>query len=140
MRMPSNCPKNHCKTYSLIAARLHVSRKNRENYATVAATDTLTIQDSLSSFTNPVIWLVVIAFFISRGFIKTGLGARIAYLFVAKLGKKHWALVWCRCNGFGASAYYPQQYRSHRWCRISNPKSHRGRHTGHASRAGTGFF
>jgi len=56
----------------------------------------------LSSFTNPVIWLVVIAFFISRGFIKTGLGARIAYLFVAKLGKKTLGLglvslqrIWC---------------------------------------------
>jgi DASS family divalent anion:Na+ symporter len=35
-----------------------------------------------------VIWLIVAAFFISRGFIKTGLGARIAYLFMSVLGKK----------------------------------------------------
>ena len=48
-----------------------------------ALTGTLTIGQSLSGFGNSVIWLIVIAFFISRGFIKTGLGARIAYLFMA---------------------------------------------------------
>ncbi len=53
-----------------------------------ALTGTLTIGESLSGFGNSVIWLVVIAFFISRGFIKTGLGARIAYLFMAAVGKK----------------------------------------------------
>ncbi len=35
-----------------------------------------------------MIWLVVMAFFISRGFIKTGLAPRIAYLFMALLGRK----------------------------------------------------
>jgi DASS family divalent anion:Na+ symporter len=53
-----------------------------------AVTGTLSITESLSGFGNSVIWLIVLAFFISRGFIKTGLGARIAYLFMAKLGKK----------------------------------------------------
>ena len=53
-----------------------------------AATKTLSINDSLSGFGNTTIWLIVIAFFISRGFIKTGLSARIAYLFMAVLGKK----------------------------------------------------
>ena len=43
---------------------------------------------AISGFSNGVIWLIVIAFFISRGFIKTGLGERIAYLFMSKLGKK----------------------------------------------------
>lgn len=52
-----------------------------------ALTGTLTIGQSLSGFGNSVIWLIVIAFFISRGFIKTGLGARIAYLFMAVVGK-----------------------------------------------------
>jgi DASS family divalent anion:Na+ symporter len=52
-----------------------------------ALTGTLTIGQSLSGFGNSVIWLIVIAFFISRGFIKTGLGARIAYLFMAAVGK-----------------------------------------------------
>lgn len=53
-----------------------------------AATKTLSPGDALSGFANTTIWLIVIAFFISRGFIKTGLGARIAYLFMAVLGKK----------------------------------------------------
>lgn len=53
-----------------------------------ALTGTLSIGESLSGFSNSTIWLIVIAFFISRGFIKTGLGARIAYLFMSALGKR----------------------------------------------------
>ena len=53
-----------------------------------ALTGTLTINEALSGFGNRVIWLIVLAFFISRGFIKTGLGARIAYHFMASLGRK----------------------------------------------------
>ena len=56
--------------------------------AMTALTNTLPIADALSGFSNGTIWLIVLAFFISRGFIKTGLGTRIAYLFVALLGKK----------------------------------------------------
>ncbi|UTR13284.1 anion permease [Salipaludibacillus sp. LMS25] len=51
-------------------------------------TQTLTIDQALSGFQNSTIWLIVIAFFISRGFIKTGLGSRVAYLFVKRFGKK----------------------------------------------------
>lgn len=53
-----------------------------------AMSRTLPITDALSGFSNEVIWLIVLAFFISRGFIKTGLGARIAYNFMAVLGKR----------------------------------------------------
>ena len=53
-----------------------------------AVTGILSIDEALSGFGNKTIWLIVIAFFISRGFIKTGLGARIAYLFVAVVGKR----------------------------------------------------
>jgi divalent anion:Na+ symporter, DASS family len=53
-----------------------------------AITGTLSIEQALSGFGNGTIWLIVAAFFISRGFIKTGLGSRIAYLFMAALGKK----------------------------------------------------
>jgi len=56
--------------------------------AATALTNTLTITEALSGFGNRVIWLIVLAFFISRGFIKTGLGARIAYLFMAILGRR----------------------------------------------------
>ena len=50
-------------------------------------TGTLTIEQSVSGFGQRVIWLIVIAFFVSRGFIKTGLGARIAHLFMAAVGQ-----------------------------------------------------
>jgi len=53
-----------------------------------AVTRTLDIGQALTGFGNRVIWLIVLAFFISRGFIKTGLGARIAYLFMAWLGRR----------------------------------------------------
>jgi DASS family divalent anion:Na+ symporter len=59
-----------------------------------AVTGTLSIDAALSGFGNRVIWLIVIAFFISRGFIKTGLGARIAYLFVAAMGKRSLGLAY----------------------------------------------
>ncbi|MCG8538997.1 MAG: anion permease [Clostridia bacterium] len=52
-----------------------------------ALTGTLTIKEALSGFSNTTIWLVVAAFFISRGFIKTKLGARISYLFIRRFGK-----------------------------------------------------
>ncbi|MGL4582419.1 MAG: anion permease [Flavobacterium sp.] len=42
---------------------------------------------SLSGFGDKVIWLIGISFFIARGFIKTGLGNRIAFLFIRAFGK-----------------------------------------------------
>ena len=46
------------------------------------------IADALSSFSNSLIWLIGVSIMISRGIIKTGLGARIGYLFIALWGKK----------------------------------------------------
>ncbi|XXQ67943.1 DASS family sodium-coupled anion symporter [Neisseriaceae bacterium B1] len=46
------------------------------------------INDALSSFSNQLIWLIAVAIMISRGLLKTGLGARIGYLFIAVWGKK----------------------------------------------------
>ena len=46
-----------------------------------------TMGQSLSAFSDGTIWLIVCAFFISRGFIKTGLGTRIAFIFMKLLGK-----------------------------------------------------
>ncbi|MCU4378968.1 anion permease [Acinetobacter haemolyticus] len=46
------------------------------------------IQDALSSFANPLIWLIGISIMISKGLQKTGLGARLGYLFIAVWGKK----------------------------------------------------
>lgn len=50
-------------------------------------TKTLTIHQALSAFSSNIIWLILIAFLLARGFIKTGLGARIAYYFVLNMGK-----------------------------------------------------
>lgn len=46
------------------------------------------IKDALGSFSNALIWLIVIAILISRGLKKTGLGNRIGLMFIALLGKK----------------------------------------------------
>ena len=45
------------------------------------------IEDSLTGYADPVVWLVLAAFFISRGMIKTGLGRRIAFIFIRAIGK-----------------------------------------------------
>jgi DASS family divalent anion:Na+ symporter len=44
--------------------------------------------DALSSFSSPLIWLIVVAVLISRGLRKTGLGSRIGLNFIALLGKR----------------------------------------------------
>ncbi|KAG5625413.1 hypothetical protein H5410_010631 [Solanum commersonii] len=54
---------------------------------TSVLTKTLTFSSAFSAFTNEVIWLIVISFFFARGFVKTGLGDRIATYFVKWLGK-----------------------------------------------------
>lgn len=46
------------------------------------------ITDALSSFSNPLIWLIVVAILISRGLKKTGLGNRIGLLFISLLGRR----------------------------------------------------
>ncbi|MEK6734097.1 MAG: DASS family sodium-coupled anion symporter [Pseudomonadota bacterium] len=47
----------------------------------------LSTKQILRGFSENVVWLLVFAFFIARGIIKTGLGKRIAYYFISKLGK-----------------------------------------------------
>lgn len=49
-------------------------------------TKTLTLAQVLSSFGNTTVWLVVSAFLFAKGFIKTGLGRRIAYLIMRSFG------------------------------------------------------
>ncbi|MCH4009982.1 anion permease [Companilactobacillus sp.] len=50
-------------------------------------TGTVKMDTAIVGFGNASIWLIAMAFFISRGFIKTGLGKRIAVLFVRTFGK-----------------------------------------------------
>lgn len=55
--------------------------------AACTLTQTLSLKQALSGFSSHIIWLILIAFVLARGFIKTGLGSRIAYYFVLNMGK-----------------------------------------------------
>jgi DASS family divalent anion:Na+ symporter len=46
------------------------------------------IDTALAGYGDPIVWLVLAAFFMSRGMIKTGLGRRIAFLFIRWLGRR----------------------------------------------------
>ncbi|GBG71516.1 hypothetical protein CBR_g8933 [Chara braunii] len=50
-------------------------------------TRTLSFAAAFSAFGDPIPWLIALAFFFARGFIKTGLGNRVAYKFVSMFGK-----------------------------------------------------
>ncbi|MGI9273611.1 MAG: DASS family sodium-coupled anion symporter [Endozoicomonas sp.] len=56
--------------------------------AALGLTQTLTLKQALAGYSEPITWLIMLAFFISHGFIKTGLGLRMAYCFMRKLGSK----------------------------------------------------
>lgn len=60
----------------------------------VAATKAMTPAESLRGYADPVVWLVLCAFFLSRGVMKTGLGRRIAFLFVRALGRRSLGLAY----------------------------------------------
>jgi len=49
----------------------------------LTVTNVLSFNEAFSGFSNPTVWLIVLAFFIARGFIKTG----IAYKLMSLLGK-----------------------------------------------------
>lgn len=49
-------------------------------------TRTLTFAAAFSAFGNEIPWLIALAFFFAKGFIKTGLGNRVAYQFVKLFG------------------------------------------------------
>ena len=54
----------------------------------IAITGTMTPVDALKGYADPIVWMVLCAFFISRAIIRTGLGRRIAFLFIRALGKR----------------------------------------------------
>lgn len=54
---------------------------------TAVVTKTLTFQQAFAAFTNDVIWLIALAFFLARGVVKSGLGTRIAQVFICLFGK-----------------------------------------------------
>lgn len=55
--------------------------------AAIALTGILPVNEALAGYADPIVWLVLAAFFMSRGMIKTGLGRRIAFLFIRAIGR-----------------------------------------------------
>ncbi len=55
--------------------------------AAIALTGILPVDQALAGYADPIVWLVLAAFFMSRGMIKTGLGRRIAFLFIRAIGR-----------------------------------------------------
>ncbi len=47
----------------------------------------MSVQQFLEGFSNSVTWIIVAAFLFARAFVKTGLGRRIALLFIRSIGK-----------------------------------------------------
>lgn len=45
------------------------------------------IRNALLGYADPMVWLVLAAFMMSRGMIKTGLGRRIAFVFIRAMGR-----------------------------------------------------
>jgi divalent anion:Na+ symporter, DASS family len=54
----------------------------------LAVVQAVPIQTALSGYSDRYVWLVLAAFFISRAMIKTGLGHRIALIFVRLMGRR----------------------------------------------------
>lgn len=48
----------------------------------------LPVERALGGYADPVVWMVLAAFMISRGMIKTGLGRRIAFVFIRAIGSR----------------------------------------------------
>src|SRR5581483_9386876 len=56
--------------------------------ADARALETLRLKSILAGYADPVVWLVLAAFFMSRGMTRTGLGRRIALLFIRTIGRR----------------------------------------------------
>jgi len=62
--------------------------------AVVVLTGTLTTKQAYSGFSESFILLIIVAFLIARGVIKSGLGKRIAFLIIKKFGKSSLGLAY----------------------------------------------
>lgn len=75
-----------CTIIGVILNPLPMSAITTIGVLVLVLTGTLTLKQTLSGFSDEIVWLIVFAFFISNGFIKTGLGTRIAYNLIYKFG------------------------------------------------------
>lgn len=60
----------------------------------IAITRTMPARDALAGYADPIVWLVLCAFFMARGVLKTGLGRRIAFLFIKAIGRNSLGLAY----------------------------------------------
>jgi DASS family divalent anion:Na+ symporter len=70
----------------------------------LALTGTLSAEEALKGYADPIVWLVLAAFFMSRGMIKTGLGRRIAFLFIRAIGRHSLGLAYALISTDGLLA------------------------------------
>jgi DASS family divalent anion:Na+ symporter len=52
----------------------------------VALTGALPVREALGGYADPIVWMVMAAFFIALAMVKTGLGRRIALIFIRAIG------------------------------------------------------
>ena len=72
--------------------------------------------EALTGFGNSSIWIIVAAFFIADGFLITGLGKRIALLFVRALGKSSLGLSYgMAITDLVLAPRHPLQHGTCRW-------------------------
>lgn len=75
-------------TALMITKAMPVTEALAKSVADAKSLETLRLKSALAGYADPVVWLVLAAFFMSRGMIKTGLGKRIALLFIWAFGKR----------------------------------------------------
>jgi DASS family divalent anion:Na+ symporter len=74
----------------------------------VALTRALPVGEALAGYADPIVWICLPAFFISRAMLKTGLGRRIAFLFIRALGRRSLGLGYALvCTDFVLGAVIP---------------------------------
>jgi DASS family divalent anion:Na+ symporter len=74
----------------------------------VALTRALPVGEALAGYADPIVWICLPAFFISRAMLKTGLGRRIALLFIRVLGRHSLGLGYALvCTDFLLAAVIP---------------------------------
>lgn len=76
-----------CTMVGIVLNPLPISAISLLGSGICIALGVLSTQQVLNAFSEKVVWLLVFAFLIARGIIKTGLGKRMAYCFIAKVGK-----------------------------------------------------
>lgn len=64
----------------------------------LVGTETISLKESLSGFSDTTVWLVIAAFMVADAVLKTGFGNRIALFLVSKLGKSMKGIAYAICG------------------------------------------